>query len=77
MTNNANHLNKISSGDILNARVKFSDNRSFEYTCSGKVAPGDIVFVEGAKQGQYGMVTALTGSQGHPGYRRVTHKMER
>ena len=52
-------------------KVKFADNRSFEYNCFADIHVGDIVCVSGSKSGQRGMVLAITGSKTVPAYHGV------
>ena len=52
-------------------KVKFADNRSFEYNCFADIHIGDIVCVSGSKSGQRGMVLAITGSKTVPAYHGV------
>ena len=59
------------SGDGCTVKVKFADNRSFEYNCFRAVHVGDIVCVGGAKAGQRGMVVAITGNKTVDAYHRV------
>ena len=47
--------------DGFAVRVKFADNRSYEYNCYGEVHPGDIVQVGGSKSHVRGMVVAICG----------------
>ncbi len=42
-------------------KVKFADNRAYEYNCFERIQPGDIVYVDGAKKGFRGMIVAVTG----------------
>lgn len=53
--------NAAQSGNGIGIKVKFEDNRSYEYKCFEHVKAGDIVFVGGAKAGCPGMVVAVTG----------------
>ena len=54
--------NADSSGNGIGIKVKFADNRSYEYKCFERVKVGDIVFVGGAKTGCPGMVIAITSN---------------
>ena len=59
------------SGDGHSVKVKFADNRSYEYNCFGQIQVGDVVYVGGSKAGQRGMVIAVTGDQTFSGYQNV------
>jgi hypothetical protein len=50
------------SGVGCTVKVKFADNRSYEYNCFEPIQVGDLVRVGGAKSGQRGMIPAVTGS---------------
>lgn len=43
-------------------KVRFADNRAYEYACYGEVHIGDTVYVGGSKKGCRGMVVAIIGS---------------
>lgn len=59
------------AGEGHSVRVKFDDNRSYEYNAFGEIHPGDVVYVAGAKAGKRGMVLAITGDETFPGYYNV------
>ena len=59
------------SGDGHSVKVKFGDNRSYEYNAFGEIHVGDVVCVGGSKAGQRGMVVAITGDQTYPAYQNV------
>jgi hypothetical protein len=59
------------SGSGCTVKVKFADNRSYEYNCFADIRVGDIVCVGGSKAGQRGMVLAITGSKTVPAYQSV------
>ena len=59
------------SGNGVLVKVKFSDNRSFEYNCFDDIHVGDIVGVGGAKSNQRGMVVAITGNETKSGFYNV------
>lgn len=52
-------------------KVKFDDNRSYEYNSLDEVRVSDIVYVEGAKAGRPGMVVAITRDTLSPGYYNI------
>lgn len=60
-----------SSGEGHTVKVKFADNRSYEYNCFNEIRVGDIVCVGGSKAGQRGMVLAVTGDKTFPAYCNV------
>ena len=59
------------SGEGYSVKVKFADNRSYEYNCFSEIQVGDIVLVGGAKAGQRGMIVAITGNKTYSGYYNV------
>ena len=59
------------SGNGHTVKVKFADNRSYEYNCFEKICVGDVVYVGGSKSGCRGMVTAITGDKTPAGYQNV------
>ena len=59
------------SGNGVLVKVKFNDNRSFEYNCFDDIHVGDIVGVGGAKSNQRGMVVAITGNETKSGFYNV------
>ena len=50
-------VNSFGSGYMI--KVKFADNRSYDYACYDEIKLGDIVYVGGAKKGCRGMVVAV------------------
>lgn len=52
-------------------RVKFADNRAYEYNCFDEIHADDVVYVGGAKSGCRGMVTAITEKMAVPGFYNV------
>ena len=65
----------VAEGDGCSVKVKFDDNRSYEYNCFEAIQPGDVVYVGGAKAGKRGMVLAIIGNQTYPGYYNVEQKL--
>lgn len=59
------------SSEEHTVKVKFADNRMYEYNCFGEIHAGDIVCVSGSKAGQRGMVLAVTGDQTVPAYCKI------
>lgn len=59
------------SGEGCSVKVKFADNRAYEYKCFEEIHVGEIVCVGGAKSGCRGMITAITGEKTFPGYYNV------
>ena len=64
-------INANMSGEGHSVKVKFADNRSYEYNCFDEIQVGDIVSVGGAKAGQKGMVLVITGNKTFEGYYNV------
>ena len=62
-------------GEGCSVKVKFDDNRSYEYNCFAEIHVGDVVYVGGAKSGKRGMVVAITGDKTFPGYFNVEKKL--
>lgn len=58
-------------GEGHSVKVKFADNRAYEYNGFGNIRAGDVVYVGGAKNGKRGMVVAITGDKTYPGYQNV------
>lgn len=56
-------------------KVKFADNHAYDYNCFGRVAVGDIVCVEGSKNGCRGMVTMVTNTKTSPKYQNIVKIM--
>lgn len=61
----------ILTEDACRVKVKFADNRSYEYNCCKEIHIGDIVYVAGAKAGQRGMIVAITADEILSGYYNV------
>ncbi len=53
-------------------KVKFADKRVFEYNCFEDLKPGDIVYVEGTREGSAGYVYEVTGKAPQNDYCCVT-----
>ncbi len=65
------------SGDGHSVKVKFADNRAYEYNCFEEIHVGDIVYVGGSKAGMRGMVVAITGDKTFSGYQNVEKILQR
>ncbi len=65
------------SGDGHSVKVKFADNRAYEYNCFEEIHVGDIVYVGGSKAGMRGMVVAITGDKTFSGYQNVEKILKR
>lgn len=65
------------AGKGKSVRVKFADNRAYEYNCFEEIHVGDIVYVGGSKAGVRGMVVAITGGKTFSGYQNVEKILKR
>ena len=70
-TDGVTSIDAASSGEGQSIKVKFADNRSYNYNCFEKICVGDIVCVGGAKAGQRGMVIEIIEEKTYPGYYNV------
>lgn len=68
---NTEEIEAKNAGDGHTVKVKFADNRAYEYNCFERIQPGDIVYVDGAKKGCRGMIVAITGNKPNNAYYNV------
>lgn len=76
-TENTSEAPAKTSGKGHSVRVKFADNRSYEYNCFEEIHVGDVVYVGGSKAGVRGMVVAITGDKTFSGYQNVEKILKR
>ena len=76
-SDNTEEIAAKDSGDGHSVKVKFADNRSYEYNCFEEIHVGDIVYVGGSKAGTRGMVVAITGDKTFSGYQNVEKILQR
>lgn len=74
-TEGTQEIDVPTEGEGCSVKVKFDDNRSYEYNCFTKIHVGDVVYVGGTKSGKRGMVVAITGDKTFPGYFNVEKKL--
>lgn len=70
-SDNTEEITAKGSGNGHSIKVKFADNRAYEYNCFEEIHVGDIVYVGGSKAGVRGMVVAITGDKTFSGYQNV------
>ena len=76
-SDNTEEIAAKDSGDGHSVKVKFADNRSYEYNCFEEIHVGDVVYVGGSKAGTRGMVVAITGDKTFSGYQNVEKILQR
>ena len=76
-SDNTEEITAKDSGDGHSVKVKFADNRAYEYNCFEEIHVGDIVYVGGSKAGMRGMVVAITGDKTFSGYQNVEKILKR
>lgn len=76
-SDNTEEIAAKDSGDGYSVKVKFADNRTYEYNCFEEIHVGDIVYVGGSKAGARGMVVAITGNKTFSGYQNVEKILKR
>ena len=76
-SDNTEEIAAKDSGDGHSVKVKFADNRAYEYNCFEEIHIGDIVYVGGSKAGVRGMVVAITGDKTFSGYQNVEKILKR
>ena len=53
------HKVEKNCGNGYLVKVKFADNRAYEYACFDETQIGDVVYVSGSKKGCRGMIVAI------------------
>ena len=76
-SDNTDEITAKDSGDGHSVKVKFADNRAYEYNCFEEIHVGEIVYVGGSKAGVLGMVVAITGDKTFGGYQNVERILKR
>ena len=76
-SNNTEEVAAKDSGGGHSVKIKFADNRTYEYNCFDEVNVGDIVYVDGSKAGFRGMVVAITGDKTISGNQNVKKILKR
>ena len=59
------------SGKGCVVKVKFADNRSYDYACFEEIHLGNVVYVGGSKAGKRGMIIAITDRNPPSGFYNV------